>query len=512
MNFIRSAFRFLLMAPLAAFAGSAAADTVGVTTVEQLVAAVDGGGAGDTINLAAGTYELPASLKLKSGMTLQGAGAGQTIVRNAPSFAFPTSSSYDSDIKAGDSNRNAYLIDLGQNQNNMTLRGMTLTGPELYGGVHAISTSDVTLTGLELRDFRWSGVRSFSGTRHTVTNNAFIDAGGQTVRSDGSFGQTGGSIFNFNQKDSLFDNNRFEQTDARRDNVYGIKGRIFKNTQISNNTIRNNFAIELPFENDEFVEINNNLLEGAVSVPKFAGGPVPDADPANPDATPFTFDIHHNYFTRSFSLEGARNGMIVRSNVFDIDVDDDRGNLYFAFDPSSRIPKATGPYTFTENVVLNPGRGVFASDVVQDNLTFTHNHIIADETDPSEFPTGLFGFRPTSPAEGGQVTDFDTILIADNIIEVLGSGRPLLRNLASGQAQILNNMLTNLTDGERYLNPQTGELQGLTQPLLFRVGVNGELLVDSNQLLGLPVPTPAAGLTLLALAYPLLTRRRHTAG
>ena len=51
-----------------------------MTTTEALVAAVNDGAEGATIEIAAGTYVLKAPLEPKSGMTITGAGIGQTTV------------------------------------------------------------------------------------------------------------------------------------------------------------------------------------------------------------------------------------------------------------------------------------------------------------------------------------------------------------------------------------------------------------------------------------------------
>ncbi|MEL7088601.1 MAG: hypothetical protein AAGL98_09220, partial [Planctomycetota bacterium] len=335
-----------------------------------------------------------------------------------------------------------------------------------------------------------------------IQNNTFVDAGGRVVREDGSFGTTGGSIYGSYLRDSEIAHNRFETTGTRPgNNVYGIKGRQFRDSRLHHNTIDTNFAIELPFENDDGVEIDHNWLDGTVSVPKFAGGP-----PADDDGQP-AFHLHHNYFTRAYSIEGARNDIVIESNVFDIDVNDDTGNLIASFG-NNRSPEAEGPLTFRDNLVLNPGRGVFWSDVVYNNLTFTNNHIVADETTPSEFPIGLFGFRVANLVDEGQETDFETITIADNIIEILGSGRDLLRNDESAGANISNNELTNVTDVGDYANELTGEPRGLVSPLVFSVGVNGEFLIDSRALLA-EVPEPStAAVVLLPVLLGRLVRRR----
>ena len=99
---------------------------------------------------------------------------------------------------------------------------------------------------------------------------------------------------------------------------------------------------------------------------------------------------------------------------------------------------------------------------------------------------GLFGFNGKS--------DFKTFSFKNNIIECVGTPRPLFRNEASGAALVENNTLTNITDTQRYTNKQTGAAIGLEQPLKFACGVNGEMTVDGWMSAKTPDPlTPRSG-------------------
>ncbi|MFO1521541.1 MAG: hypothetical protein U1G05_05790 [Kiritimatiellia bacterium] len=82
---------------------------------------------------------------------------------------------------------------------------------------------------------------------------------------------------------------------------YGIKVRQSVRSRFHHNTIRTNFSMEFPFENDEDNEIDHNFLAGTVSIPKHAGGAVP--------ASGRTFHIHHNLFRDTYSIEFVRNGV-----------------------------------------------------------------------------------------------------------------------------------------------------------------------------------------------------------
>ncbi len=245
--------------------------------------------------------------------------------------------------------------------------------------------------------------------------------------------------------------------------MFGIKGRQAIDTRIHHNTIRCNFAIELPFENDRGVEIDHNYLSGVVSIPKHAGGPI------TKDDEPWAFHLHHNYFSTSYAIEGPRNGLLIEHNLFDFETERDGGNLISIFGKAA----APGPITFRHNYVSNPGRGVFWSSPVVNQLTFVNNHIIT-RTTATPRKEGLFGMSKR--------TDFSSVRIEDNVIECIGQARPLVRNDESAAASIKNNRLTNVSDTNRYGNGPSGDPVGPQGNKPFRVGVDGEYRVDRFQI------------------------------
>lgn len=257
---------------------------------------------------------------------------------------------------------------------------------------------------------------------------------------------------------------------GKADGHYGIKGRQMKRCRIHHNTIEVNFSIELPFENDEDVEIDHNICHGTISIPKFKGGPVPQSGK--------TFHIHHNYSLSSYAIEFVRNGVEIDHNLFDFDTEHDGGNLVSGF---GREP-APGPAVFHNNLVSNPGRGLIWINEPYDNLVVRNNHVIT-RTTATPRKEGLFGFN--------RKCDFSTIRIVSNIIECRGQARPLMRNEGSYAATIQNNQLTNVGDTDRYENPQGDTPAGLEKPLKFVCGVHGELTVDGWQTR--PTKNPSAG-------------------
>ncbi|MGD1949679.1 MAG: glycosyl hydrolase family 28-related protein [Leptolyngbyaceae cyanobacterium] len=436
-------------------------DTGAFQAVVDWAAAEREEGASDqlTIYIPEGTFDLSETLKVDTtDVILKGSGRGRTTLQNTNNFKVGMAGLPDGEIEFKTIDQDAYLIYLNRDADNVTVTDMTLTGPDLHGGILSDGTHGLVINNLELNNFLWSSIRLFSVRDAKIHDNVFIDAGGRT---DGDRGITGGSIFATYLKDSEIYNNDISESGTRDGEVYGIKGREFRNTRIHHNTINANFAIELPFEHDRFVEIDHNYLNGVVSLPRLGGGGVPKDG--------YTFHIHHNYFTRSYALEWARNGVEINHNVFAFDTDQDNGNLITNF---SEKP-AKGPTKVHNNLILNPGRGVVWHKSIYNNFSFYNNTVIANETVNSR-EDGLFGFH--------EKTDFSTIKIRDNIIEVNGLSRPLMRNQASYDAVIKNNQLSNISDVDSFDNPDTGAPQGVTEPLQFRVGANGELAVNGAEI------------------------------
>lgn len=445
---------FLLLVPGPILAATS------VDSTAALVAAVRDGAEGSTIEVAAGTYELDAPLEPKAGMTIKGAGMDKTILTHAPGWKPSTNTLPDPEMKTQGMDTRAYLVRLQDKAAGITVSDLTLSGPQLHGAVYGWQNKDLHLHHLRVQDFLWAGVRTFSMQGAKIHDCEFIDAGGRWERGQPGIkgGITGGAIFAIWMADSEIAHNRFTRTQqGKADEFYGCKIRQGKRSRIHHNTIDVNFSIEMPFENDEDVEIDHNVLHGAVSIPKQAGGPVPKSGR--------TFHIHHNWFRDSYAIEFVRNGVEIDHNLFDFDAKADGGNLISGFGKAA----AKGPASFHNNLVSNPGRGVIWINEPYDNLEVRNNHVIA-RTTATPRTEGLFGFNAKS--------DFKTITIRDNVIECEGQSRPLLRNKESTGAAIVNNQLTNISDTDRYANPKGDRPAGLQEPLKFECGVHGEFGVD----------------------------------
>jgi nitrous oxidase accessory protein len=422
-----------------------------VADVEELRVAVINAGAGSVITLAAGEFVLDSPLQPPSGVTLKGAGAGETIIAAASSWNPGTGDLPDNETDFSTANQNAYLINLGTGTTGITIADLSLTGPTLHGAILGNNCDTLHVSNCHFKDFLWSSIRTWRMNDAKIHDNEFVDAGGKYS------GRTGGALFMTWVKHSEFWNNRIYKTENCERNFYGFKGKQGKHCRFHHNDVLVNFSFEFAHENDQYIEIDHNHFTGTISIPKWAGGPVPDGG--------YTYHIHHNWLQSSYQLEWARNGAEVDHNLFDFDVEKDKGNLISEFGQQA----SAGPTDFHDNLIKNPGRGLFWGRGAISNYSFYNNHVIANKTvTPRE--DGLFGFNTGS--------DFSTIVIKDNIFECHDLDRPLVRNEQSYGATIENNTFVGIADADKIDNPQTGDVKGPTEHLKFHVGVNDEYLVD----------------------------------
>jgi hypothetical protein len=431
-----------------------------VTTVAELVDTVGRAQPGGTILIGPGTFALEKQLDLPAGITLKGAGIDRTVITHADSWQANPATLPDPETDLGRFDQSGYLLRLERDAGDFTISDLTLRGPNMHGAIFGINNRGVHLHHLRIEDFWYAGIRSYVMSFARIHDCVFVDAGQRWDNGQPGVngGITGGGIFAIWFGDSEIANNRFLMTKtAPNEHYYGIKGREGRRLRIHHNTIAAGFSIELPFEGDEDVEIDHNVLKYAVSIPKYAGGHIPKSG--------VSFQFHHNYFQDSYSIEFVRNCVEIDHNLFDFDTAQDGGNLISSFGDVA----APGPAYFHNNLVSNPGRGVMWMNEPYGQLEVRNNHIIA-RTTATLRDDGLFGFNDGS--------NFDQFRFVDNKIECLGTPRPLFRNDASGRSLVENNQLTNVTDTDRYSNRPTDRPSGLEAPLKFTCGVDGELTVD----------------------------------
>lgn len=432
-----------------------------VTTSKELAAAVRDRAEGSLILVGPGTFRLDAPLEPKTGMTLKGAGPEETILTHTADWKPSTKALPRGEMRPDEADSHAYLIRLQDKAENITIANLTLRGPHMHGAIFGVRNKNVHLHHLRIDNVLYSGIRTYFMKGGKIHDCEFIGAGGRWKRggipgTDG--GISGGAIFATWMSDTEIANNRFRYgRPGRAAGHFGIKGRGGRNIHIHHNTIGVDFSIEFPFEGNEGMEIDHNILRGVVSIPKHGGGAVLKGDKRS-------FHIHHNYFTTSYAIEFPRNNVEIDHNLFDFYVKKDGGNLISGFGGVA----SPGPAWFHNNLVSNPGRGVIWNERAFAELVIRNNHIIT-RTTVTPRREGLF-------AIGG--SDFSKTRIVDNIVECRGLSRPLLRMEAGYGAEIRNNRLTNVSDSDRYANRVTDANPGLEKPLAFQCGAYGELIVD----------------------------------
>jgi hypothetical protein len=448
------------LAILLGLAAVPAAAAEPVRTSDALAAAVRDAAEGATIELAAGTFELDAPLELKARTTLKGAGMDRTTITHTPARRPPTTALPDPEMRLEGLDTDAYLIRIKRDTAGVTVSDLTLDGPNLHGAIFSWFHTGLHLHHLRIKRTLWCGVRTFGMSKAKIHDCEFVDAGGRWDKGKPGVkgGVTGGAVFACWTADSEIYDNRFVRTRPEPEReFYGVKVRQAQRCRVHHNTIEANFSMEFPFENDEDVEIDHNVCHGTISIPKYAGGPVPRSGR--------TFHVHHNWFKDTYSIEFVRNGVEIDHNLFDFDPKHDHGNLIAGFGRAD----AKGPATFHNNLVSNPGRGVIWVNEVFNHLEVRNNHIVC-RTTATPRTDGLFGFNPKC--------DFGTIVIRDNTIECEGTPRPLLRAAESYRARVENNALANVSDAGRLANPKADRPVGPEKPLGFACGVRGEFTVD----------------------------------
>lgn len=446
------------------FAAQVGAATVDVDSVSELVAAINTGANGDTIRIAAGTYQIPASLSPKPGMTVTGAGIGKTILKPAAGWN-PYKTGLPYDFAAWQSaNGKAHLFNLGGRSedsayvpwgnDNITISHLTIDGmKQLHGALFGWDCSQLVLSHLLVTNFTWCGVRLFASNQVTISDSEFINVT--------AAGLEGGGIYATWLEDSRITNNQFYHirhgqwygaggVDAG--GFFGIKGHQFRRCRIDHNTIMVNFSVELAFGQDRDVEIDHNVMWGWISIPRWAD-PLP--------AGQSTFHIHHNYFTEDFQIELPRDGVLVEKNLFDFKRERDGGSLFVGWLDQRMV----GPVVLRDNLIKDPGRHllVFYGFPV-DNLQIINNHVIA---------------HPTVTPRTGALLELDgrttwaTLQVKNNIFDCTTLPRPLFNTSAAYAGQIENNTFTNVTTSSSMVNPDTGAKRGPREILDFICGAPG---------------------------------------
>ena len=148
-----------------------------VSTAEALAAAVAGATNGTVVELAAGTFRLTQPLDVKGGVTLKGAGIGKTIVTSAESWSANPATLPDPETNHEKFDRTGYLIRCVNDTADITISGMTLTGPRMHGAIFGIANKGLHFHDLRIADFMYCGIRTYAMQGAKIHDCTFENAG-----------------------------------------------------------------------------------------------------------------------------------------------------------------------------------------------------------------------------------------------------------------------------------------------------------------------------------------------
>ena len=252
-----------------------------------------------------------------------------------------------------------YLVAL-RNSKNVTIRDMSFAsdpGHQISGAFHCSSLSHVKFLNLHIAEYRWAGIHINKGNNIEIGNCIIRHA--STVRCK----HQGGLIRTKWIKDSRIHHN---QIIGKKGGGYGYKAGGHENVRIDHNYISTGyFAIESAHEHEFGVEIDHNYLTRCMSIPK-------SNNSANPKERgyDYSFWIHDNYLTDSYTIEGPRNYLIFEDNY--VKIEKKGGRVY-----THHGGRNNGPVVIRRNVIENVDRSfIWMNEGLAEGIEVTNNTVI----------------------------------------------------------------------------------------------------------------------------------------
>lgn len=311
------------------------------------------------IQMASGTYTATRTSRPRSGVSIVGAGhTGKSATRIVAGKSWK--------LKDGLPKANPpeeYLIAFSKSDN-ITVRDLELSSPlgrPITGGLFCSRSKSITINNLTVKNFRWAGLHLEYSSKLKIHHCRVHNASTEKHRHHNGLIRTRWI------KQSEIHHNRVTSTTK---NGYGYKGGGHVGVRIHHNyfEVAGGFAIECAHENEFGVEIDHNFANRCFSVPK--GGQ--SADP-NKRGFKFTFHIHHNYLTDSYTIEGPRNHLRVSHNY--ISIKKTNGRVYTHHGGINR-----GPIWIHHNVIENVDRAfVWKNRGTAENIYVYHNTVLCAE-------------------------------------------------------------------------------------------------------------------------------------
>jgi hypothetical protein len=288
-----------------------------------------------TIQLGAGDFVETVNALPRNGITIAGngrSGPGRTRVMAATTWPLPNT--------ACASAATEYLISIPSGGNDITVRDLELASDPTHrinGAIYATGFQRITIHDVTARDFRWAGVFANVGGGLQVHHCRFENANTDYCN------EWSGNLRTRFISDSEIHDNVFI---SRVSSGYGYKGGGHENVRFYNNyfDVKGEFDFESAHEIEYGVEIFGNYFDRCISIPRVGQNPNPATNGFS-----YTFWIHDNVMTDSYTIEGPRNHLRLSHNF--ISIEKTGGRVY-----SQHGGDNLGPVWIHNNIIENVDR------------------------------------------------------------------------------------------------------------------------------------------------------------
>ena len=334
----------------------------------------------------------------------------------------------------------------------------------ITGAIRCSASKNIHLHDLVIKEFRWNGLLLANSQQVNLHDCQITNASTDKSR------YWGGSIRTQWLKHSEIHKNRIV---SQVGGGYGYKGGGHEGVRIHHNVfdIEGGFAIESAHENEYGVEIDHNFANHCISIPKGGQG----ADP-NSRGYEYSFWIHHNYLTHSYTIEGPRNHLRFDHNY--VHVDRPNGRIY-----THHGGKNQGPIWIHHNVIENVDRGfVWMNEGLAENIFVYNNTVIC--ADAGDRTGSLFGAYTAER--------LNNWVVKNNLfIGAWSRPRPLMASQREVPSKIVlqNNLCLDITGAPsgNHVNRDPGLRREGEKPAEFFAPASGEsFVVDKGVDVGLP--------------------------
>lgn len=412
-----------------------------------------------TIQLGRGKFIATNSAYPQSGITIVGMGGGANKTQIVASTDWLVKAPCEQN------NSDQYLIVLNQ-AHNVTIDNVVLaSSPQpITGAIYASRSNNLKIHDVVVKDFRWAGMYFELLSGLEVYNCNIENASTEKCRFHN------GMIRTKWIKHSQLHHNRLVSTIG---GGYGYKGGGHENVRIHHNhfEIQGAFAIESAHENEFGVEIDHNYINRCISIPK--GGQT--ADP-NPRGYQYSFWIHDNLLTDSYTVEGPRNHLRLSHNY--IRIEKPNGRVYTHHGGINH-----GPVWIEHNVIENVDRAlIWMNCGLAENIYVYHNTVYC--ADAGERTGAVLG-APRSDRLNNWVVH-NNIIIAPTI-----QPRQLFpqKNDVGKKIIATHNVCTNITGipENNYINVEPGlRLKGDRPWPFYAPAAQDSFVVERGVDVGLP--------------------------